>query len=72
MLGKIESWVRVIPISAEAFGFAAVVASVAPGAGRYRQFGNFYQVHCTFAFCLVCPATGNSSNHSRPRSHCVL
>ena len=30
MLGKIESWVRVIPISAEAFGFAAVVASVAP------------------------------------------
>ena len=30
MLGKIESWVRVIPISAEAFGFAAVVVSVAP------------------------------------------
>ena len=30
MLGKIESWVRVISISAEAFGFAAVVASVAP------------------------------------------
>lgn len=30
MLGKIESWVRGIPISAEAFGFAAVVASVAP------------------------------------------
>lgn len=30
MLGKIESWVKDIPISAEAFGFAAIVASVAP------------------------------------------
>ena len=30
MLNKIESWVKDIPISAEAFGFAAVVASVAP------------------------------------------
>ena len=30
MLNKIESWAKDIPISAEAFGFAAVVASVAP------------------------------------------